>query len=331
MTTTKAGRAATWHALQAAYDMAQVMKHANWIKVERVPQPVPTHGQVYNSRSFPYAKQRIKHGASVSGTEVAAMPDKQDPPPVTAVNEGGPSPYVLLCEHASNHIPAEYAGLGLQGPDLRRHIAWDIGAADLARLLSQQLDAPLFLSGYSRLLIDCNRPLLTPTSIPTRSEDTEIPGNHGLTVDERGRRAAAYFTPFHNRVAATLDRRARAAAPTIVVGVHSFTPVFRGVARPWQCGVLYAAAAGFGQALIARLAADPRLNVGDNQPYQIAAAEDYTVPVHGDQRGLPAALIEVRQDLLATPKGIKEWAQRLAPALAGVAAGFRATSRPTGC
>ncbi len=242
-----------------------------------------------------------------------------DAPAVTIVNDDGASPYVLLCEHASNYIPAQYSGLGLHGPDLLRHIAWDIGAAELSRLLSRRLDAPLFLSGYSRLLIDCNRPLLTPTSIPTRSEDTEIPGNQGLAAEERRRRAAAYFTPFHDRVAAVLDRRARSGTPTIVVGVHSFTPVFRGVSRPWQCGVLYAGAAAFGQALIARLAADPGLNVGDNEPYQIAAAEDYTVPVHGDQRGTMAALIEIRQDLIGTADGVDEWAQRLTPALADVA------------
>ena len=249
-------------------------------------------------------------------------------PAVTSVNEDGPSPYVLLCEHASNYIPAEYAGLGLQGADLRRHIAWDIGVAELSRLLSDRLDAPLFLSGYSRLLIDCNRPLLTPTSIPTRSEDTEIPGNHGLAMEERKRRAAAYFTPFHDRVAALLDQRARTGKPTIVVGVHSFTPVFRGVARPWQCGVLYAAAAGFGRALISSLAADPGLNVADNQPYQIAADEDYTVPVHGDRLGFPAALLEIRQDLLANANGIEEWAQRLVPVLAGAATEFARAASP---
>ncbi len=242
-----------------------------------------------------------------------------DMPAVTTVNEDGASPYVLLCEHASNYIPAEYAGLGLQAADLQRHIAWDIGAADLSRLLSRRLDAPLILSGYSRLLIDCNRPLLTPTSIPTRSEDTEIPGNHGLDAEERERRAAAYFTPFQDRVVATLDRRQRSGTPTIVFAVHSFTPVFRGVARPWQCGVLYAAAVGFGRGLVTRLAADPDLVVGDNQPYQIGGTTDYTVPVHGDGRGITAALLEIRQDLIATPAGIEEWAQRLVPALADLA------------
>ena len=252
---------------------------------------------------------------------------RRDTPAVTTVNEGGASPYVLLCEHASNYIPPEYAGLGLQAADLQRHIAWDIGAADLSRLLSQRLDAPLILSGYSRLLIDCNRPLLTPTSIPTRSEDTEIPGNHGLDAEERERRAAAYFTPFQDRVVAMLDRRQRSGTPTIVFAVHSFTPVFRGVARPWHCGVLYAAAAAFGRGLVTRLAADSGLVVGDNQPYQIGSTTDYTVPVHGDGRGLTAALLEIRQDLLATPAGIEEWAQRLVPALAGLATDLVPTAK----
>ena len=245
--------------------------------------------------------------------------NEASPPAVTALNEDGASPYVLLCEHASNHIPATYGGLGLSAPDLRRHIAWDIGAADLSRRLSKLLDAPLFLSGYSRLLIDCNRPLGAPTSIPTRSEATEIPGNHGLDAAERERRAAAYHAPFHRRVEQALDRRVERGRPTIVLGIHSFTPVFFGERRPWHAGVLYGRAAAFGQALAARIGADPALCVGDNEPYQVTADTDYTVPVHGDRRGLAAALIEVRQDLIGDDAGVEEWALRLHPALAEVA------------
>ena len=240
------------------------------------------------------------------------------PPAVTAVNEGGASPYVLLCEHASNHIPAPYAGLGLEPDDLRRHIAWDIGAASLARCLSNLLDAPLFLSGYSRLLIDCNRPLGAPTSIPTVSEATIIPGNQGLDAAERARRAAAYHAPFHRRVEQALDGRA-AGRPTIVIGVHSFTPVFLGERRPWHAGVLYGQATAFGQTLATRIGADPTLCVGDNEPYRVTPNTDYTVPVHGDRRGITAALIEVRQDLIGDDAGVEAWAARLAPALADVA------------
>lgn len=243
------------------------------------------------------------------------------PPAVSVVNEGGASPYVLLCEHASNFIPESHAGLGLGPRDLGRHIAWDIGAAEVARGLARLLDAPLFLSGYSRLLIDCNRPPGAPTSIPARSEDTGIPGNRDLDAAERARREAAFFAPFHAAVARHLDRRAAEGRPTAVVGVHSFTPVFLGVARPWHVGVLYAGAARFGRALVERLGAYPGPPVGDNEPYRIEPEEhDYTVPVHGDARGLDAALIEVRQDLVSDATGAEAWAERLAAALSDVAA-----------
>lgn len=247
--------------------------------------------------------------------------EEDAPPPVTALNEGGASPYVLLCEHASNHIPEAYGGLGLAPRDLARHIAWDIGAADLARGLSRRLDAPLFLSGYSRLLIDCNRPPGAPTSIPVRSEDTDIPGNLSIGAAERARREGAYFAPFHAAVSRLLDRRAAARRRTVVVGVHSFTPVFLGVARPWLAGVLYAGAERFGRALVARLGAElgPAV-VGDNEPYRIEPeAHDYTVPVHGDARGLDAALLEVRQDLIATLAEAEAWAARFAPVFADTA------------
>jgi predicted N-formylglutamate amidohydrolase len=240
------------------------------------------------------------------------------PPAVTVENETGVSPYVLVCEHASNHIPAEYRDLGLRPQDLERHIAWDIGAAALARMLSSLLDAPLFLSGYSRLLIDCNRPLLVSSSIPVRSEATEIPGNRALDQAERERRATAYFWPFQTRIAEALDARLADGRPTAVLGIHSFTPSFLGVQRPWHVGVLYGRAAAFGQALVARLASDAALAVGDNEPYRIAAEEDYTVPVHGDARGIVAALIEVRQDLLMASEGVAEWASRLAAVLSDV-------------
>jgi predicted N-formylglutamate amidohydrolase len=258
------------------------------------------------------------------GGPPAAAPAEAAPPAVTVVNQGGASRCVLLCEHASNHIPEAYAGLGLSPGDLRRHIAWDIGAADLARGLSRRLDAPLFLSGYSRLLIDCNRPPGAPTSIPARSEDTDIPGNIGLDAGERARRETAFFAPFHAAVARLLDRRAAAAAgrrpPTVVVGVHSFTPVFLGVERPWRAGVLYAGAAAFGRALVERLAAElgPEA-VGDNEPYRIEPEEhDYTVPVHGDARGLDAVLVEVRQDQLADEAGVRAWTALLAAVLSDV-------------
>jgi predicted N-formylglutamate amidohydrolase len=242
-------------------------------------------------------------------------------PAFEVVNEGGASAVVLLCEHASNDMPAEHRRLGLPPEQLGRHIAWDIGAAALARSLSAQLDAPLFLGGCSRLVIDLNRPLWSATSIPEVSEDTVIPGNRGISPAERAARADSWFHPFHSRVAACLDRRVAAGRRTVVVGVHSFTPVFLGVRRPWHAGVLYARAVGLGRALVARLAAADDLEIGDNDPYRIELEHDYTVPVHGDARGIDAVLLEVRQDLLGDTDAAEVWASRLAAALHDAVAG----------
>lgn len=248
------------------------------------------------------------------GVESLPFLAPDEPPPVEVVNEGGSSRCVLLCEHASNRLPRRAGDLGLRPADLERHIAFDLGAAALARALSRRLDAPLFLAGYSRLVIDCNRPLWSPTSIVTLSEDTRIPGNVGLSEAERAARARALFEPFAGAVARHLDRRQAEGRRTAVLGVHSFTPVFLGEARRWLAGILYAAARDFAHGLIEQLRREVP-EVGDNEPYRVKPESDYTVPVHGDARGLPAALIEVRQDLLADEAGVEEWADRLARAL----------------
>ena len=237
---------------------------------------------------------------------------------VTAVNEAGSSPYVLLCEHASNVIPGAYGGLGLPPSELVRHIAWDIGAAELATALSAHLDAPLFLAGYSRLLIDCNRPPGAPTSIPLVSEATRVPGNQGVDDAERARRADSFFWPFQRRVSAHLDARRDAGRPAVVVGIHSFTPVFHGQRRPWHGGVLFRRATAFAEALLAELR-EPGLHIGANEPYSISDETDYTVPAHGEQRGLRAVLIETRQDLISDDAGVAAWSDRIGRALARVA------------
>lgn len=237
------------------------------------------------------------------------------PQAVEVLNEHGRSDIVLLCEHASNHMPAEYGRLGLEASHLQRHIAWDIGAAEVTRLLSARLDAPAFMSGYSRLLIDLNRPLGTLGSIPVLSEDTDIPGNVGIDMAERTRRAAIMFSPYHDRVAAHLDRRVAEGRPTRIVTIHSFTPVFLGVARPWHAGVLHDHASDLAEAILSGLRTDAALNVAANVPYVISRDADYAVPIHGDDRGIPAVLVEIRQDLLSTRSGIEEWANRLAAAL----------------
>lgn len=237
------------------------------------------------------------------------------PPALEIVNEGGRSPIVLICEHASNHMPGCYDGLGLGPADLGRHIAWDVGAAEVTRHLSRLLDAPAFLAGYSRLLIDLNRPLGAASSIPLVSEATEIPGNRDLAPAERERREAMMFHPFHRGVARFLDARQTRGEGSVIVAIHSYTPVFHGQARPWHAGVLFAQAAAMGQEVIEGLrGAAPGLLVEANVPYVIDA-NDYAIPVHGDQRGNPAVLIEIRNDLIATPDGAARWAGYLAGAL----------------
>lgn len=241
--------------------------------------------------------------------------DTDWPEAVEVLNENGCSQIVLLCEHASNHMPREYAWLGLDERHRRRHIAWDIGAAEVTRRLAARLDAPAFFSTYSRLLIDLNRPPETPDSIPLYSEGTHIPGNAGIAPAERARRIERIFAPFHERVAAHLDRRAAAGRTTQIVTIHSFTPVFLGVRRPWHAGVLFGGASDLAETILQGLRADPSLSVAPNQPYVISRDSDYAVPVHGDDRGIPAVLIEIRQDLISDEAGVAEWTDRLAAAL----------------
>jgi len=239
---------------------------------------------------------------------------EQLPPPVTIINPAGASPYVLICEHASRFIPASYKGLGLNDHDLARHIAWDIGAADVARALSAHLDAPLVLAGYSRLLIDLNRPVAALTSIPDVSELTEIPGNRNLTRDERERRVQSYFTPFHAQVTGVIEGRVKAGKAPAIIAIHSFTPIFKGFSRPWHAGILYRRSKEFGHRLAEALGGAQK-HIAENEPYQIDDDSDYTVPVHGEARGLDAVLVEIRQDLIGHVEGAKAWAERLKHAL----------------
>lgn len=237
------------------------------------------------------------------------------PDPVEIYNEDGSSDIVLLCEHASHHMPSEYGDLGLSCVDRLRHIAWDIGAAEITRGLVKRLNAPAFLSTYSRLLIDLNRPLDAASSIPQLSESTNIPGNINIGEEEKVRRAARIFTPFHDRVADHITAREKAGRKVKIVTIHSFTPVFKGYARPWHAGILYDHSHDFAQTVIDELRRDPALNVDGNVPYTVSREDDYAIPVHGQDRGHDAILIEIRQDLVSTPQGIAEWTDRLAKAL----------------
>ena len=238
-----------------------------------------------------------------------------EPPTFTVDNADGPSPFFLTCDHAGKIIPRRLGSLGVPDSELVRHIAWDIGAAATSRLLSRRLGAALVMQTYSRLVIDSNRAPGVPTSIVTLSESTEIPGNRNLGADQVAARVREVFKPYHDRIVALLDSRKQRKRPTILVAMHSFTPVFKGVARPWHIGVLYNRDRRLAGIMLDLLRAEPDLTVGDNEPYSVGDLTDYTIPVHGEQRGIPHVEIEIRQDLIAGADGQAAWADRLARVL----------------
>jgi predicted N-formylglutamate amidohydrolase len=238
--------------------------------------------------------------------------DPDEPAPVVAVNMAGPSVFFLTCDHGGRVFARRLGRLGLAEPDTWRHIAWDIGIAEVARRLAALLDAPLVAQTYSRLVIDCNRDPQVPSSIAELSEDTPIPGNIGLTQAERQARQDAIFRPYHDRIAAALDRREATGQANALVALHSFTPVFKGTSRPWEIGVLFNRDERLARPLMELLRADGDLVMGENEPYRVTDLTDYTVPVHAERRGLPYVELEIRQDLIAEPAGQQEWASRLA-------------------
>jgi len=221
---------------------------------------------------------------------------------------------VLLCDHASNWMPAEYGDLGLPAVELERHIAYDVGAAPLTRELARRLGAPAVLACYSRLLIDPNRGEDDPTLIMRLSDGAVVPGNARLDAPERAYRLARFYRPYHAAVAAAVTEGIAAGRPPAVLSIHSFTPVWKGYRRPWHVGILWDRDERLARPLLAALRAEQALRVGDNEPYS-GALEGDTLYRHATLRGLPNALVEVRNDLIAEPRGVLEWADRLTPIL----------------
>jgi predicted N-formylglutamate amidohydrolase len=248
----------------------------------------------------------------------------EEVPPVHENNASGRSPYLLTCDHYGRLIPRVLGDLGLPAAELTRHIAWDIGVAGVADALSGHLDAHLIAQRYSRLVIDCNRPPEVASSIPRISEATAIPGNEGLTDDAIAARRQAIFQPYHRRIGEVIDRRLRDGVPTVLVSLHSFTPVYTGVARPWHIGTLYHRDIRLPPLLLELLRAQPDLVVGDNEPYAVSDQTDHTIPVHGEARGLINSGIEIRQDLIADQAGQRQWADRLARILKEIERTLRA-------
>lgn len=239
-----------------------------------------------------------------------------DPHPVEVVRPSGRSAILLLCEHAGRAVPSRLDGLGLDAVEMDKHIAWDIGAAATARCLSERLDAPLVLQNYSRLVIDANRPLAAPDCIPEMSDGIRVPANIGLPEAARQQRYDELHRPLHDKVSHMLDDRAAAGRPGVLVTVHSYTPVLAGKARHMSVGLLFNRDPRLAEALKAEL---DRIAPGDmialNAPYTVDDESDYAIPVHGERRGIPHVLIELRNDLITEAAGQQLWAERLSEAL----------------
>ncbi len=234
---------------------------------------------------------------------------------------------LLLCDHASNFVPDEFASLGLTQDELNSHFAWDPGAAEVTRQISQLLDCPAILATASRLLIDCNRDPSDWDSVVEIGETTPIPGNVGLSPAARAARVEAYHTPFHDCIDAA--RIAGAGQIKAVVSIHSFTPNYRGHQRPWQIGLVHNADHRLAQSIALHLRADDHLTVGDNEPYGPGDGVFYTLARHAEGHGLAALMIEIRNDLIATEIGQSTWAQRLAPMLLNAVQGLDAGHGPS--
>lgn len=235
------------------------------------------------------------------------------------LNPRGQGRLLLICDHASNQVPADLADLGLPRAELDRHIGWDIGAAALTRLLSARFDAPAVLARASRLVIDVNRDLGSESLIPAVSDGTVIPGNQALDPAERRRRIERFYHPFHAAVEAQLKAMTgHGGAVPLVIGVHSFTPVMNGVRRPWVVGLLWNRDPRLAQAMIHGFRKRGHMT-GDNEPYS-GQHLFYTMDRHGSAHGLPQATLEIRQDQLGDDAGIARWAAIVADVITDIAA-----------
>jgi len=239
-----------------------------------------------------------------------------DPPAITIINPDSAHPVLLTGDHAGNAVPKALGDMGLPSGELNRHIGWDIGVEAVARALAQRLSCTAVLARYTRLLIDPNRPLGDPQSIPAFSDGTPIPANQHLTEDERLDRVDALYWPYHRAVDEQIARVQRTGLVPVVLALHSFTPALNIGAqpRPWHIGVLYGRDERFSNLLLDAFRARGDLVVGANEPYS-GVTHGYGLKVHGIAHGLPQAELEIRQDLISSPEGQARWADLLAEIL----------------
>lgn len=235
--------------------------------------------------------------------------------PFRVLNETGQANIVITCDHASKTIPAEFHNLGLAPADVERHIAWDIGAAGVAEIISQRFDASAVICGTSRLVIDCNRHPQDPAAMPEMSDGIVIPGNKGLPAAARQDRQTRFFEPYHNRISEIIDAKMDARQRPLILSIHSMTPSMNGLFRPWQISFSSNDERRVTDLMLQILRRQTGITVGDNQPYSLDPAEDYSTPRHALARGLSYLQVEFRQDEVGSQKGILDWAARFGDAL----------------
>jgi predicted N-formylglutamate amidohydrolase len=243
-----------------------------------------------------------------------------DPPPYSTYNDHGQAPLLLVADHASPYFPAAMHQLGLADWVLERHVAWDIGSDQLTRFLADELDAQAVLAGFSRLIVDPNRRLDDPTAFIEVSDGIAIPGNLDLDEEQKSLRAQCFFKPYHDAIAARLERyHSRGIVPAFIA-VHTCTPVFDRVVRPWHVGIMWDRDPRIAVPLMENLRRMDGICIGDNEPYSGRHPHDFTIDFHAEPAGLPHVGIEVRQDLVSDEDGARKWAGILAHALAPVLA-----------
>ncbi len=250
-----------------------------------------------------------------------------DPHPVRVSNPEGAGAFVLVSDHAGRRRPACLGDLGVAAADWDRHIARDLGIKGVGGVLARLLDAPLVEQRYSRLVVDCNRAPGHPGSTPVVSEATAIPANRDLAPAAIAAREREILHPYQAAIAALLARRRAAGRRTVLVGLHSFTPVYHGVSRPWHAAILHDEHGAYARRVLALMQTERDLVIGDNEPYSLTALSDYTVPLHAWTGGLDHVELEIRQDLISTVAGQAEWAAHFARWLVSVENGTADTGR----
>lgn len=219
--------------------------------------------------------------------------------------------WVILCDHASCRVPEELAGLGLERVELEQHIGWDIGALGVAERLGELLGAPVVASRVSRLVVDCNRHVTAADLMPEVSDGTVVPGNLGLTEEARAERVARWYWPYHEEAERVIDGLGRPG----LISMHTMTPRMGGVERPWAVALSSYRERGLNDRVLAALRAQGGFLVGDNEPYDLDPAVDFSTPYHAMRRGLVHLQVEVRQDEVGTEQGQRAWAERIAAAV----------------